>query len=100
MDSRIRLDDTTLEKEGTIGAHTLGSVGVVDGGPNGTGVGSHWGVQLGDERKESKGSLHVNSAYDHLHLVMGIFASGSFAILGEFHNGSDFDQLFIRNPLE
>ena len=37
-------NDTTLKKEGTSGAYTLGSVRVVDRGTEGGGVvGGHWG---------------------------------------------------------
>jgi len=46
-------NDTTLDKEGAIGAYTLGSIGVVDWGTDRIGVGSHWKC---DENKGS-GSL-------------------------------------------
>jgi len=90
MDGRIREEkDTTLEEEGTIGAYTLGSVGIVNGGPNGIGVGSHWVVQLADERNES-GSLHVNSACYHLHLVVGQLRAASPLWNGELEAAVDW----------
>jgi len=45
----------TLENEGTIGAYTLGSVGVVDRGTIGSGVGRHncrWDCEM--ERSKNK----------------------------------------------
>lgn len=41
----------TLEKEGTIGAYTLGSVRLVDGGTIGSGiVEGHWGDEENGSR--------------------------------------------------